>query len=78
MFKDLREMISNSVFKLTVCRDEVYINNYDEILVLEDNKITLKTKDKTIDIAGENLIISRLNNQEILIKGIVKRINLGD
>ena len=78
MFRDLREIISNSVFKITVYENRLYINNYDEILVLKDNEIVLKSKNKSVTIIGKNLIITRLNSQEVLIKGAVERIDLGD
>ena len=78
MFRELKEIVTDNLFKITVYYNKVYINGYNEILVFEENKILLKTKDKIVKIQGNNLIITHLNENEVLIEGIVKNIDIGD
>ena len=54
--------------------DSIYIYNYESIINLSENKITLKIEDFTIDIIGNNLKITQMNNIELLIEGNIKNI----
>lgn len=78
MFRDLTDIIRDNELKITVYENKVDINNYEDILVFEDNQILIKVKNKIVKIKGENLFITKLENKEVLIKGIIKSIDLGD
>lgn len=78
MFREIIDMIHDKKLKIIIYEDQIDIVNYDDILVLEDNQVLIKTKTKTIKIKGESLIITRLENNEILIKGKIKSIDMGD
>ena len=54
--------------------DSIYIYNYESIINLSENKITLIIEDFTIDIIGNNLKITQMNNIELLIEGNIKNI----
>lgn len=77
MFKNLTNVIYDKTFKITVLKDKINITNYQEILVFEDETILVKTTEKLIKIKGENLIINRLYNKELLIEGKIKNIEFG-
>lgn len=77
MFKDLRNVIYDKTLKITVLENKVDINNYEEVLIFEENQILVATKNKTIRIKGENLIISRLLENELLIEGKIKTVEFG-
>ena len=54
------------------------INNYEDILIFEDNQILIKSNNKLIKIKGNNLSITRLENKEVQIEGQIINIELGD
>ena len=54
--------------------DSSDINNYKEILIFEDNNITIKTNENIIEIKGENLIITKLEKHELLVQGKINKI----
>ncbi len=69
MINKLVDYIKEEEFKLTVYNDRVHITNYLELLSLENNMIRIKTPKKRYNIKGEDLLIIRLLNSEILITG---------
>lgn len=77
MFKELRNVIYDNNFKITVLENKVDINNYKEIIVFESNLIIVTTKIYTIKVTGENLTISRLYEHELLIDGKIKTVEFG-
>ena len=77
MINELRNMASKT-FKITVLDNSVDINNYTDVLVFDEDKIIIKANNKTLKIKGTNLLITRLENSELQIKGNIKTIDLGD
>lgn len=77
MFKDLRNIIYDQKFKITILENKVDINNYQEILVFEENQILVTANNCVINIKGQNLTISRLLEHELLIEGKIKTIEFG-
>lgn len=75
-FKNIRSNIIDEQFKITVYKDKVDILNYESIGHFDDNKVIVRHKDGTVEIKGKKLVVSRLMNDEILIKGIIENINL--
>lgn len=53
---------------------KVDIVNYDEIDHFDDNKIIIRNKEKIVIIKGEELVISKLLEDEMLIFGKVNGI----
>lgn len=78
MFRELKSVIYDSTFKIVIYLNKVYLNNYEDILVFEDNHLLVKTFTCFVTIKGENLTISKLENNEVLIQGLVKSVELGD
>ena len=76
MFKNLTEIVFDREFKMTIMDDLLNINNYEDILVFDDDKVLIKTKDKSIKIRGKSLVITKLLNNETLIEGKIKSIEL--
>ena len=78
MFKELNKFFYDQNFRIIIFDRCININNYDEVLLFESNKILIRIKDKIIKITGENLTIKRFENKEIFISGILNNINMGD
>lgn len=70
----LREYIYDIKFQIYIYEDYINIINYEEILSFSENKIIIKCNDKEFSINGSELVITKLLNDELLIKGVIKNI----
>ncbi len=77
MFKELKNIIYDKEFKITILEDKLSIKTFKDILVFEDNKLLIKTDTKIVTVKGENLIIKKLENNELLVLGKIITIELG-
>lgn len=77
MFKDLTQIVYDKTFKIIILKNKINILNYKEILIFEDEKILIDTKEYLIKIKGKNLTINKLLNKELLIEGEIKIIEFG-
>lgn len=69
MFRELKNVIYDKNFKMTILEDKISIKPFKDILTFEENELLIKTENKIIKIKGENLTINKLENYEILILG---------
>lgn len=67
-------------FKLVVLSDKVlHISNFLKILDYSNERIEIKVKKtKNIAIVGENLQICQINKKELIIKGHICSMELGE
>lgn len=77
MFKDLKNIIYDKKFKVTILKNQININNYKEILIFEESQILVSTEEYSIKVKGENLTINRLLENELLIEGKIKTVEFG-
>lgn len=69
MFEKIREYIKDEEFRLVLFKDRVYITNYLEIITLNDKRISINNGNNLIVIKGEELILNKLLEREVLITG---------
>ena len=74
MLNRLRTYISESEFKINILIGRVDIVNYIEIDHFDDTKIMVRYEKGLVTIKGENLTISKLLNDELLILGKIKTV----
>lgn len=74
MLNNLRSYILEDKFKITILTDRIDIVNYSEIDHFDDTKIIVKFQNGLVIIKGEDLTISKLLNDELLILGKIKNI----
>ena len=72
MLNQLRSYILENEFKITILTKKVDIVNYLEIDHFDDTKIIVRYDKGIVKIKGENLTISKLLNDELLILGTIK------
>ena len=63
-------------FKMVLTDNDIDILNYQEVSLFDDNRIIIKNKNGIITIFGNNLIISKWMDNEILVSGEVIKIEL--
>ena len=69
MFSKLRNYVKQDETKLYYIRNNLNIINYKNILVFENNKILVECLDDILEVKGEDLVINKLLNDELLIEG---------
>ena len=75
VLKKLQNYILDNEFRMLVLTNKIDIVNYLDIDHFDDNKIIVRYNSGTIIIKGEDLIISKLLTDEILINGKIKNID---
>lgn len=72
----LRNFLLEEQFKIQVYPNKIDIVNYTTIGHFDSNKVTIQYADGSVIIQGENLVVSKLMNDEILITGKIKSVEL--
>ena len=76
MFNSISNYINDKEFRFTVYEKKIHIINFKRIITLEDNYISLLSQNKKINIKGINLILNKLLDNELLIKGEISNIEV--
>ncbi len=75
-FDKLRTYILENEFKLIYLNNKINVVNYSDIGHFDNNKIIVYNENKIITINGNNLVISKLLKDELLIEGKIERIDI--
>lgn len=78
MFQKIISFIKPTDTKLIYKNGKVNVLNYEKINIFDNDKIQLKCFERIITIKGQDLIITRLFNDELLIEGIINNILFED
>lgn len=76
MLKKIYEYVRDDEFRFTVFKDRIHIMNYFKILSLNSDYILVEDVDIKISIRGENLVLNRMLDDEVLVIGLVKSIEV--
>lgn len=76
MIKKIINYIRDDQFKIIYLNNSVNIINYDKILEVKEELVTLIKEDKLILIRGNDLKLDKLLDNEILITGCILSIEL--
>lgn len=76
VFNKMFKVIKDETLRITILKDKVNIINYKEIIFFDDNKVKIKCIDKIITVTGNDLIINKLLDDEILVIGTIKNVEL--
>lgn len=63
-------------FQLIYLKNMVNVINYEEIREFTDTLIVIKDKNNLYKITGKNLVVSKMQDNEILITGVINNIEL--
>lgn len=74
IIKNFRTFILEDDFRLTFINNKVDIVNYESIIHFDNSKIIVKTPINTVEVVGDNLVVSKLLIDEILISGNISKI----
>lgn len=74
----IKDIIKNKNYEIKIDVNYIYIINYLKINDISFNNINVSLNSKKIIINGEKLIITKLDENEMLIKGVFKGIDFID
>ena len=78
MLKELKNYIIDNKFKINIWENQIHIINYLDIEHFDDKEIVIKIENKKIKIKGEELIITKLLEEELLINGKIRNIEFNE
>lgn len=78
MLKNIREFIDSSEFQLILLKNRVNIINYQKLLQINRKEMIFMSSDGKVVISGENLVLSKLLDDEVLITGHISSIEVKD
>ena len=76
MIKKVIDYIKEPELSFKYINNTLNIVNYDKIINLDDNSIILEKNSKLLTIKGEKLVLNKLLEQEILVTGMIKSIEM--
>ena len=76
MFNRVGNYINDKEFRFTIYEDRVHVINFQNINILEDYYISFESQNKRISIRGDNLVLIKLLENEMLIKGNLQKIEV--
>lgn len=74
--KSLDRYLMDTDFKIIIKDNYLNIINYKEIIDFSSNQITIRTNSRIVKIKGDNLVVSKMQDNEVLITGIISTIEL--
>ncbi len=72
----IRNYVIEQEFEIRIINNKVDVINYKDIGHFDSNKVIINYSDGSVVIRGNNLVVSKLMNDEILIGGDMKGLEL--
>ena len=76
ILKSFRSYILEEEFTFSVCKNKIDVLNYESIGHFDSNKVIIRYNKGTLVITGNNLVVSKLMSDEVLVLGNIKNIEL--
>ena len=76
ILKSFRSYILEEEFSFSVYQNKVDILNYESIGHFDSNKVIIRYNKGTLIITGNDLVVSKLMSDEVLVLGSIKNIEL--
>lgn len=72
----LNRYLEDNNYQIIIKKNSVNITNIEEVLDFSINKVTIRCKQQMINIEGKNLIISKMEADEVLINGTIYNVRI--
>ena len=76
LISKLDRYLENKNYEIIIKENKVNIINFKEIIDFSVSKISLRCDNKIINIEGQNLIISKMLDDELLVTGTIYNIRI--
>ncbi len=77
MFDGLMSYIKDEEFRINIYHNKINIVNYLDVISLDEDRVSIKYNEGNIVIKGEDLLVKKILDKEILIIGSIKLIEMG-
>ena len=74
MLEIFRNYLKNEEYYIILYSNYVYVFNYLDIVSFTDKCISLRLKSILYKVIGNNLLITKMDNKELLIKGNINKL----
>ena len=74
MKDNLINFLYDKKYFINIYDEFIHVFNYRQLVSISSKKIVLKMKTFKIEVTGDNLFITRMLPNEILIKGIIGKV----
>ncbi len=78
MLEKISNYVNDKEFRLTLYNDKIHIINYKKIISLESNYLSILCLDKKVLVTGNSLVLNKILDNELLIKGTINNIEVID
>lgn len=78
MLRSINRFINDKRFYININNEYINIVNFENIVILEENKVVVIGGLKKFSIKGSNISINKLLDDELLISGNFSSIEIGD
>ena len=72
----INNYLNDNEFRVTVFANKIDIINYTSILDFSSTEISVKVNNKIVIVTGDDLVISKMDDDELLIKGKINNIKI--
>ena len=72
----INNYLNDNKFRVTVFANKIDIINYTSILDFSSTEISVKVNNKIVIVTGDDLVISKMYDDELLIKGKINNIKI--
>jgi len=76
MLDNLSTYLGTEEYRISILKNGLHVLNYKKIIDITENEVIIKTIDKLIKIYGKNMLLIKLDKKELLIKGIIKKVEV--
>lgn len=76
ILNNLNRYLIDDEYKITIYKDKIHIINYIKLKDFSDSKVILKHQQGITTIYGNNLVVSRMEKEELVITGKIKTIEV--
>lgn len=71
IMKNLQNFLLDQDYYIDIFNNCIHVYYYETLITLNTDLIELKLKEFILQVTGTNLIVSAMDNKEILIKGTI-------
>lgn len=76
LINKLERYLNDNNYEIIIKANSVNIMNFQEIIDFSSNKIAIRCEGKIINVEGNNLIISKMIDEEVLITGEIYNLRI--
>ena len=78
MIETLKSYLSKENYYIIITKNNIYLNNYEELASLNNNEILIKLNKTYYKITGNNFSLNKIDKKELIINGYIESIKQYD